>query len=74
MFLSGKNQITEIIEETISNIEDSSNSVKLSEMIKDQENQKTNVNAFQHSFKPKDSCKWNSEDSNYYGSINERIS
>ena len=46
MFLSGKNKITEIIEETISNIEDSSNSVKLSEMIKDQENQKTNVNAF----------------------------
>jgi hypothetical protein len=54
MFLSGKNQITEIIEETISNIEDSSN--KLSEMIKDQENQKTNMNAFQHSFRPKDSC------------------
>jgi hypothetical protein len=72
MFLSGKNQITEIIEETISNIEDSSN--KLSEMIKDQENQKTNMNAFQHSFRPKDSCKWNSEESNYYGSINERIS
>ena len=46
MFLSGKNQITEIIEESISNIEDSSNSVKLSEMIKDQENQKTNVNSF----------------------------
>jgi hypothetical protein len=46
MFLSGKNQITEIIEETISNIEDSSNSVKLSEMIKDQENQKLNMNAF----------------------------
>jgi len=37
MLLSGKNQITEIKEETISNNEDSSNSLRVSEMIKDKD-------------------------------------
>jgi hypothetical protein len=47
--------------------------MKFSEMIQDQEQLKINMNAFQHSFRPNDSYKWNSEESNYDGSNNESI-
>lgn len=44
-------------------------------MIQGQEKQKTEMNAFQHSFRPKDSYKWNSEESSYTinGSNNDSI-
>ncbi len=44
-------------------------------MIQDQEKQKNEMNAFQHSFRPKDNYKWNSQDSNLSisGSNSDRI-